>query len=346
MQAVILAAGSSTRAYPLTLTKPKPLLKAAGRTLIEHNLDQLKGLVDEVILVVGYKKSLIIDFIEKIKKDYSFQIRLVEQKEQLGTGHALMLCKDLIKERFVLMMGDDLYSRDDIRKCLKHRYCVLAKKVEDPERFGVIIQKGSKAWEIAEKPQLFVSDLANCALYALDREALEHLERLKRSKRGEYEATDLIKEIRTEGIDIEKADFWIPIGYPWDLLKADQLLRKGKNIIGKNTRIDGKAENSFIDDGCMIEKDALIKNSIIYKNSKIKAGSIIEESIIGENCEFKGEIKAGIDVISIVKEKKVRVARLGAILADGVKADDVKIKAGCKIWPGRKIKGIVDSDVV
>ena len=58
-QAVILAAGKSTRTYPLTLTTPKPLLKVGNKTLLEYNLDQLNGLVKEVIIVVGYKKSML-----------------------------------------------------------------------------------------------------------------------------------------------------------------------------------------------------------------------------------------------------------------------------------------------
>jgi len=63
MQAVILAAGKSTRTYPLTLTKPKPLLKVADTTVIEHNLDQLRGVVDEVIIVVGYKAEMMQEYL-------------------------------------------------------------------------------------------------------------------------------------------------------------------------------------------------------------------------------------------------------------------------------------------
>ena len=346
MQAIILAAGSSTRTYPLTLTKPKPLLKVAGKTLLEHNLEQLNNLVNELILVIGYKKNMIVEFIKKIKNNYKFKIKTIDQKEQLGTGHALSLCKDSVEDRFILLMGDDLYSKEDIKKCLKHKYSILAKKVANPEIFGVIVAHKNKAWEIIEKPQIFVSDLANCALYVLDKEVFDRLAKLKKSKRGEYEVTDLIKEIRTEGVYIEKADFWIPIGYPWDLLAADSTLRNGENIIGKNAKIEGKIENSFIDDNCIIEEEATIRDSIIYKNSIIKAGSLIEDSVIGENCEFSGEINSGDDVISVVKEKPVKVAHLGAVLADNVKADNAKIKPGCKIWPDKIIKGVIEHDVL
>jgi len=72
---------------------------------------------------------------------------------------------------------------------------------------------------------------------------------------------------------------------------------------------------------------------------------LVEDSIIGENCEFDGEIMSGNDVISIVKDKPVKVAHLGAILADNVKAIEVEIKPGCKIWPNKNINGLISKDV-
>jgi len=59
MQAVMMVAGKSTRTYPLTLTQPKPILPILNKPLIYYNLDQLIGLVDEVILIVGYRKEKI-----------------------------------------------------------------------------------------------------------------------------------------------------------------------------------------------------------------------------------------------------------------------------------------------
>ena len=83
MQAVLLVAGKSTRTYPLTITKPKPLLKVANKTIIEHNLEQLQDLVNEVIIVVGFKKEMIK---EKIGNRFgNLKIKYVEQKKQKGT---------------------------------------------------------------------------------------------------------------------------------------------------------------------------------------------------------------------------------------------------------------------
>ena len=102
MQAIILAAGKSTRTYPLTVTRPKPLLKFANVTILEHNLLQLKGIVDEIIFIVGFKKEMIIDFVEKNKKRIlgNVKVKFIEQKEQLGTGHALMQAKGHTKGKY------------------------------------------------------------------------------------------------------------------------------------------------------------------------------------------------------------------------------------------------------
>jgi len=106
-QAVILAAGKSTRTYPLTLTKPKPLLKVAGKTIIEHNLEQLIGIVDEVYIVVGHKAEMIKKFVGNEFK--GIKIKYVTQKKPTGNASALMNVEKQIKGKFILMFGDDLY---------------------------------------------------------------------------------------------------------------------------------------------------------------------------------------------------------------------------------------------
>jgi len=109
--AIILAAGKSTRTYPLTITKPKPLLKVFGKTIIEHTLKQLDDLVDDVIIVIGYLG-------EQIKKKIGnsfgkLNISYIVQEEQDGTGSALFKCKDKLSGKFLVLNGDDFYSKKD-----------------------------------------------------------------------------------------------------------------------------------------------------------------------------------------------------------------------------------------
>src|SRR3989338_4561578 len=260
MQAVILAAGKSTRTYPLTLTRPKPLLKAANKTILEYNLETLKGIPDEIMIVIGYKKEIIIDF---IKNNYPSQnIKFVEQKEQLGTGHAVSILKSKIKGRFIVLMGDNIYSAGDIKNVIKHKYSILVNNVKYPELFGVVKEKNGILTDIIEKPKEFVSDLASCALYSFDKEIFDELEKVKKSERGEYEITDAIKGISLkEKIYCIKSKSCFQISFPWDLLKADNTIRKGESIIGRNSKIKGAVENSSIGDNCIINGG--VKNSII-----------------------------------------------------------------------------------
>ena len=325
MQAVILAAGKSTRTYPLTLTRPKPLLKVANKTILEHNLNNLNGIVDEAILIVGYKKDMIK---KQFKNKYkNIKIRYVEQKQQLGTGHAASLVEPYIKDRFILMAGDDIYSKQDIRNCIKYRYSILTSTVKHPENFGVIIEKNNILIDFVEKPKGFVSGIINTSLYAFDKKIFTFLNHIKKSERNEFELPDAVKLLsKEENINCVRAKQWLPIGYPWDLLKADRTLRKNRNFIGKNSKISGKIANSSIGGNCAIK--GIVRNSIVMDNTTIDYG-IIEDSVIGEDVYFKGKIIS----------KKIKAGRFGAVIGDNVSAKNVAVNAGCKIWPNKVISG-------
>lgn len=326
MKCVILAAGNSTRLYPLTDTKSKPLLKVAGKTIMEHNLMQLEDLVDEVFVVIGYKEEMLKKYIGdsfgKIKITY------IEEKERLGTAHALGMAEGKLKGNFIVMNGDDLYSQEDIKNCLKHKNCILAKKVEDPSRFGVLLLEDGKVKNIVEKPKEFVSDLANTGLYVLSEEIFDAIKNVKKSIRGEYELTDAISEMagKTE-VDYEEVkDFWYAVSYPWSLLEANEYFigkikgkiaqnvvvekgatLKGEIIIGEGTiiksgvYIEGPAifgKNCVIGPNCYIRAFTAIgdhshignaveiKNSIIGDNTNVAHLSYVGDSIVGDNCNF------------------------------------------------------------
>ncbi|MFH0867709.1 MAG: sugar phosphate nucleotidyltransferase [Candidatus Woesearchaeota archaeon] len=226
MQAVILAAGRSTRTYPLTITKPKPLIKIADKTILEYNLEAVKDIAEEIIIIIGYKKDMIKEFIQKNYPELN--IKFIEQKEQLGTGHAVSLIKSHIKNRFILLMGDNIYTKEDINRIAKYKYAILVKKVKNPEHFGIVMEKNSILADIIEKPKKFISNLINCALYSLDKEIFNALKTIKRSERGEYELTDALKYLsKKENIHCVNSNFCLMISYPQDVLLADHELRKG-----------------------------------------------------------------------------------------------------------------------
>lgn len=112
MQAIILAAGMGTRMRPLTTHVPKPMVRINGKNFIERTIDLLPQDVDEIILVVSYLKEQIMNHFGD-----SFggrRIRYVEQSELKGTGDAVTRCKDLITGRFIVLMGDGVYCKEDI----------------------------------------------------------------------------------------------------------------------------------------------------------------------------------------------------------------------------------------
>ena len=248
----------------------------------------------------------------------NLRIKYVVQQKQLGTGNALLTVEKYIKNEFISLYGDDIYSKKDFKNIIKNKYSILAKKVENSQLFGVIVEKNKILINLIEKPKKFVSNLVNTGLYKLDKKIFSLIKKLKKSKRNEYELTDAIKDLsKVEKINCIISKYWIPVVYPLDLLKADRMLRKNKDIIGKKTKIHGKIQNSTIGNNCVIKGN--VRNSIVMDKTIITKNSIVENSIIGEKVYFSGKAS-------------------GAVIADNSKLVNVIIKAGCKIWPNKKIK--------
>jgi UDP-N-acetylglucosamine diphosphorylase / glucose-1-phosphate thymidylyltransferase / UDP-N-acetylgalactosamine diphosphorylase / glucosamine-1-phosphate N-acetyltransferase / galactosamine-1-phosphate N-acetyltransferase len=299
LKAVILAAGKSKRTYPLTITRPKPLLKVANKIIIEHNLTQLSGLVDEALIVVGYKNEMIINYLGNKFKDIN--LKYIIQEEQLGTGHALLMAKDFISDKFIVMSGDDLFSKNDILNLINEKNAVLVYPKENPKDFGVFIVENNKPIKIIEKPQDFEIGLCNTSCYIFDQNIFSLLKKLKLSPRGEYELTDAVLElIENDNFNlVQVKDYWIPISYPWDLLNANSHFLKEikqdiKGTVEKNVKIDGNiilGKNSIILPGVYIEGNVIIGN-----NCKIGPNSYIRgPTTIGNNCRIGPcELKASV----------------------------------------------------
>jgi len=260
------------------------------------------------------------------------------------------------------MMGDDLYSRQDIERCISHPYCILGKEVGDPRNFGVIVMEGGLMTGLVEKPADPPSKLANTGMYVLDRKIFPIIRGLKKSPRGEYEITDALAELaRRERVSVEAVKgYWLPVGYPWSLLEANEMLLKdaGRDLllgsgtsIGKGCRI---GQFTSIGKGCRIGDNARISGSIVMDGAEISDNVVIMDSVIGENvsvgrgCTIES-LGKGV-VSSAVNGQLVDTGRrkFCAAIGDGAKLGAATIiYPGRKIWPGRTTKPgeVVKEDV-
>ncbi len=141
MQAIILAAGEGTRMRPLTYHVPKPLVRVGGKNLVEHNLAKLPPEITELIFVVGYLAEQVINHFGDTYEGRP--VHYVRQRKLRGTADAVSLCKPLIRGRFMVFMGDDMYSQEDMQACLAHERSWLVKKVHGKFTGGRIVQNES-----------------------------------------------------------------------------------------------------------------------------------------------------------------------------------------------------------
>jgi NDP-sugar pyrophosphorylase family protein len=220
MQAVIMAAGLGTRLRPHTLTTPKPMLPVAGRPILEWTIDGLPKEIDEVILVVGYLKERVIGHFGAEWRGR--KMTYVEQKSLDGTGGAVAACEPLIKDRFVVLNGDDLYATEDIRAVLERGLAVAAQETGPQDRFGLLATdtEGRLTTIVEATSGVPKGGLVNVGMYGLDRRFFDYP--LVPIKNGAEFGLPQTVATMTEDhpVAVVKTTFWLPIGYPEDLERA------------------------------------------------------------------------------------------------------------------------------
>jgi NDP-sugar pyrophosphorylase family protein len=228
MKAIILAAGEGIRMRPLTEDTPKPMLKIQNKPILEHILDSLPPKIDQVVLVVGYLHQQIQDYFGDRYKN--LKIDYVIQTEKLGTYNALELCRDFIDddEKFIVTYADDLHGADNLKRCSEAENCaILVLEAEDPRKFGVVeVDDEGFVKSIEEKPENPKSNLVSTGVLVLDKNVFKYPAR--EHSNGEHYLTDSIAQMIDAGHKFRaiRSNFWLPIGYPEDLEKAEKILKK------------------------------------------------------------------------------------------------------------------------
>jgi UDP-N-acetylglucosamine diphosphorylase/glucosamine-1-phosphate N-acetyltransferase len=281
--AIVPAAGEGTRLRPLTLTRSKHMIPVAGKPFIHHVLEQVaEAGIKKAVIVVGYRQDLIRNYLDANAKKIGLKIEYVDQGAPLGTGHAFAKAAESIDdERFIWLSGDNFYPAADLASFIKRGEeegdCLVgAIEVDEPQKFGVLSVSGERVTSVVEKPERPQSNLANASLYLFDRSVLPLAKGLRKSPRGEYEITDILKILAGRNrLKFQKLSYWKDLGMPWDILDF-------------NHKFLSEMKGEKIASGADVERGATIKGPIsIGKGTVIKAGAYIEGPVwIGEDCEI------------------------------------------------------------
>ncbi len=331
MQAVILAAGASSRFWPLN-KRHKSLIKIMGKPLIWYTIDGLKRAgIKEIIIIQSPSKN-----IEEALKDYKLKdvkIKYVIQKEPKGMGDALWQARNLTKKNFLVLNAERLDGEYHVKLAESEKRSPLilfATFTNTPYLYGILDIRGGKVRGIVEKPKPGEepSNLKVVGIYRLSKDFFDYYQKVKKHMYDFEDALNLF--IKREGarvIKIEKESF--PLKYPWHLFDItrclmDRYLKKrvskraeikknvvieGKVFIGKNTKI---FEGAIIKGPCYIGNDVIIGN-----NALVREYTNLEDGVI---------VGAGAEVTRSIFQEGVHVH-------SGYFGDSIFGK-GCKIGAG------------
>jgi glucose-1-phosphate thymidylyltransferase len=237
MKGIILAGGSGTRLYPLTLAVSKQLMPVYDKPMIYYPLSTLLLANIRDILIIstphdlpGFQKLL--GDGKRLGCNFSYQVQEVPN----GLAQAFVLGADFIgNEKAALILGDNIFYGQGLGHMLRENTdidggMVYAYHVSDPERYGVVeFDSQGKAISIEEKPAQPKSNYAVPGLYFYDNDVVEIARNLKPSARGEYEITDVNKEYLKQGrLKVQRMDrgtAWLDTGTFTSLMQAGQYVQ-------------------------------------------------------------------------------------------------------------------------
>lgn len=336
MKAVILAAGEGQRMRPLTATRPKVMLPVASKPILEHLLNEVKAAgILEFIFIVGYCDKQVRSYFgggERwgVKIDYS------EQRKQLGTADAIRMVSDVVDSNFMVINGDVVVSRNDIKRLMKGTHNTMSViEVTDPAGLGIVELSGKKVTGIYEKTRRPPSLMANAGLYLFTKEIFDAISKTEKSPRGEYEITDSLRILMggKSGLDYIQLKSWLDLSYPWDLLEANEKMMASL-----------KAQNLG-----QVEENVVLKGAVVIgKNTVVKSGTYIEGPVIigddcriGPNCYIRPSTTIGNDChIGAAVEIKNSIIMSGTDVPHLNYVGDSVIGEGCNFGAGTKVANL------
>ena len=276
MKGIILAGGSGTRLYPLTMAVNKQLLPVYDKPMVYYPLATL--------MIAGIKEILVIStpddqhLYKRLLKDGShlgIKIEYAIQEEPKGLAQAFLIGEKFIgNDSVCLILGDNVYHGHGLTsllsKCaqLKEGAIVFGYKVHDPERYGIVeFDKDNKVVSIEEKPERPKSKYAVTGLYFYDNKVVEYAKQITPSKRGELEITDInnlyLKAGKLEVEKFSRGVAWLDTGTHESLVDATNFV---KTVEQHQHRKIGCLEEIGYLNGWITREDVLRTYEVMKKN--------------------------------------------------------------------------------
>ena len=380
MKAVILAAGEGKRLRPYTENLPKVMLPIVNKPILEYVFDAVsKCGIDEIIVVVGYKKEVILEYFKEYNKA---NITYVTQDKQLGTAHALLQAKKHLKEPFIVLSGDNIIDEKSISNLINNKsiYSILIKEHPHPSKYGVVFLEKNHLKEIVEKPKEEMGKFISTGIYKLPKNIFDIIEEL--ASEGVYDLSSVVQNLVNQNREVNTicANSWMDIVYPWDLIKVNEAMIhkspfsvsgtiekgvtiKGDVFVGKNSSIysgcyivgpvvigDGCEigpnvcifPSTTIGDNSVVHPFSQLRNTIVMEDVHVGSNSLIKNSIIGRGTVIDNNFSSINDTTTVeIEEEFKKLKNIGVMIGDVCKiGSNVIIDSGKIIGRNCKISSM------
>jgi len=320
MRIVVPMAGMGKRMRPHTLTVPKPLLRIAGKTIVQRLVEDIVKVchepVEEIAFVIGRFGKEVEQNLLDIATSLGAEGKICYQDEPLGTAHAILCAEDTLKGKTIVAFADTLFKADFTLDDDKDGV-LWVQQIEDPSQFGVVqLDSEGVITDYVEKPQTFVSDLAMIGIYYFKdgttlRNELQYLIDNNIIKGGEYQLPDALRNMTEKGMQFVpgKVEKWMDCGNKNATVDTNQqvlnyLHKDGEQLKSAGVTIENATiiEPVYLGEGVSIKNsvvgphvsvhanstisDSVIKNSIIYDHSTLQ-GQYMSNSMVGNHVELK-----------------------------------------------------------
>jgi len=291
MKVIVPVAGKGTRLRPHTHTKPKSLVRVAGKPILGHLVDRIRSLpMEELILIIDPDESKEASIRQFLDATAPVPVRYVRQTELKGPAHAIFLARQYIDQDVLIIFNDTLFDAD-LSQIGTHQAdgMIWVREVDDPRRFGLVELEGNRIVRLVEKPELPLSNLAMIGMYYLKdgpglMERIERVMHEGRTVKGEFYLPDPLQLMLDEDYYLEAAPVqgWYDCGTIEALLDTNRVL-----LENGHQRLIDTIESVIIPPVC-IEAGAHIRRSVVGPYVSIASEAVVEHSIISDSIINEG----------------------------------------------------------